>query len=247
MFADRQGFRLPWHSFVRVQIYYKYRLSINRKNKSPICIFHSAVVSALASRAKGRGIESRNVHFPQSQVKLFIFSSSFGYLFYFSQFWSKTMCEYIFKVRQYRICNGKEAKLFYFSKLLMPYTRAKQDTLRGFQDFYPMYMLVSRWKWPCTWWQILCKGGKKLRVLALFLTNDNYYCFWYTCTGSFNWKTSFVLIYYKSEDGYPNFLFSYLLLIALYTNSTYIIWPKKYSVEYKKRLILRCVHHFNRI
>ena len=35
-----------------------------------------------------------------------------------------------------------------------------------------------------------------------------------------------------SEDGYPNFLFSYLLLIALYTNSTYIIWLKKYSVVF---------------
>ena len=43
---------------------------------------------------------------------------------------------------------------------------------------------------------------------------------------------SFVVIYYKSEDGYPNFLFSYLLLIALYTYSTYIIWLKKYSVVF---------------
>ena len=30
----------------------------------------------------------------------------------------------------------------------------------------------------------------------------------------------------------PIFLFSYLLLIALYTNSTYIIWLKKYSVVF---------------
>ena len=35
-----------------------------------------------------------------------------------------------------------------------------------------------------------------------------------------------------SEDGYPNFLFSYLLLIALYTYSSYIIWLKKYSVVF---------------
>ena len=63
-------------------------------------------------------------------------------------------------------------------------------------------------------------------VLATFGKNDNSSCFWYT-NYSFNWKSSFVLIYYKSEDGYPNFLFSYLLLIALYTNSAYIIWLKK--------------------
>ena len=39
-------------------------------------------------------------------------------------------------------------------------------------------------------------------VLATFWKNDNSSCFWYT--NSSNWKSSFVLIYYKSEDGYPN-------------------------------------------
>ena len=75
-------------------------------------------------------------------------------------------------------------------------------------------MLLSRWRWPCTWWQILYKREKeRFVVLATFWKNDNSSCFWYT--NSFNWKSNFVLIYYKSEDGYPNFLFSYLLLIAL--------------------------------
>ena len=46
------------------------------------------------------------------------------------------MCEYILKVRQYWICNGKEAKLFYFSQWQIPHIRAKQDTLRGYQAFY---------------------------------------------------------------------------------------------------------------
>ena len=36
----------------------------------------------------------------------------------------------------------------------------------------------------------------------------------------------------KVRMGTPFFLFSYLLLIALYTNSTYIIWLKKYSVVF---------------
>ena len=73
---------------------------------------------------------------------------------------------------------------------------------------------------------ILYKRKKeRFVVLATFWKNDNSSWFWYT--SGFNWKSSFVLIYYKSEDGYPNLLFSYLLLIALYTNSTYIIWLKK--------------------
>ena len=85
-------------------------------------------------------------------------------------------------------------------------------------------------------------------VLATFWKNDNSSCFWYT--NSFNWKSSFVLIYYKSEDGYPSFLFSYLLLITLYINSTYIIWLKKYSVVFYFLNFLHVItfcsscHHF---
>ena len=33
----------------------------------------------------------------------------------------------------------KKAKLFYFSKWQIPHTRAKQDTLRGYQAFYSMH------------------------------------------------------------------------------------------------------------
>ena len=46
------------------------------------------------------------------------------------------MCEYILKVRQYWICNGKETKLFYFSKWRTPHIWAKQDRLRGYQAFF---------------------------------------------------------------------------------------------------------------
>ena len=48
------------------------------------------------------------------------------------------------KVRQYLICNGKEAKLFYFSKWLIPHIRAKQDALRGYQAFYSRYNAFNR-------------------------------------------------------------------------------------------------------
>ena len=36
----------------------------------------------------------------------------------------------------------------------------------------------------------------------------------------------------KVRTGTPIFYFSYLLLVALYINSTYIIWLKKYSVVF---------------
>ena len=103
-------FRLPWPSFVRVEIYYRYRLSINRNYRLPESwISHSEVVRASASRPRGHEFESRTIHFPYQ-----------GYFFYFlvflsfSQFRSKTLWEFILKVRRYRICNGKEAKLFLF-------------------------------------------------------------------------------------------------------------------------------------
>ena len=54
------------------------------------------------------------------------------------------MCKYVLKVWQYWICNGKEAKLFYFSKWQIPQTRAKQDTLRGYQAFYSRHNVFYR-------------------------------------------------------------------------------------------------------
>ena len=152
--------------------------------------------------------------------------------FYFSQFWSKTMCKYVLKVWQYWICNGKEAKLFFiFQNGKYPTQGQNKTHCVVIKLSIQGTMLLSRWRWPCTLWQILYKREKeRFVVLATFWKNDNSSCFWYT--NSFNWKSNFVLIYYKSEDGYPNFLFSYLLLIALYTYSTYIVWLKKYSVVF---------------
>ena len=82
-------------------------------------------------------------YFPQNQIIIFYI---LVFPFYFSQFLSKTMRGYILKVRQYWICNGKEAKLFYFSKWLIPHIRAKQDTLRGYQAFYSRYNAFTEMK-----------------------------------------------------------------------------------------------------
>ena len=116
-------FRLPWPSFVRVEIYYKYRLP-NRKYRLPASwIFHSEVVRAMTSGLRGHEFESRTIPF-FFLIKIFFFISLF---FLFSQFRSKTMWEFILKVRQYRICNGK-ASFFIFSKLLIPHVTARLDT-----------------------------------------------------------------------------------------------------------------------
>ena len=103
-------FRLPWPSFVRVEIYYKYRLSINRKYRLPESwIFHSEVVRASASRPRGHEFESRIL--PFSLPRIFFYFSVFHF---FSQFRSKTMREFILKVRQYRIAMEKKPSFFYF-------------------------------------------------------------------------------------------------------------------------------------
>ena len=82
-------FRLSWHSFVRVEN----RLSINKKCKLfESWIFHSEVVRASAWRSRGREFESRTIHFLYQSFYFFI---SLSFPFYLSQFWSKTMCEYI--------------------------------------------------------------------------------------------------------------------------------------------------------
>ena len=47
------------------------------------------------------------------------------------------MCEYILKVRQYWIYNGKSQTFLFFKMANTPHghIRAKQDTLRGYQAF----------------------------------------------------------------------------------------------------------------
>ena len=66
-------FRLPWHSFVRVEIHFKYWLSINKKYRlTESWIFHGGVVRASDWRTRGRVFESRTTHY-QSLYFLFPF------------------------------------------------------------------------------------------------------------------------------------------------------------------------------
>ena len=105
-------FRLPWPSFVK--IYYRYRLSINRKYILPESwIFHSEVVRASGLYTQGSWVRVPDYTFSLSKIIFFLFPC----LSFFSQFRSKTLWEFILKLRQYRICNGKESKRFIFFKI----------------------------------------------------------------------------------------------------------------------------------
>ena len=131
------------------------------------------------------------------------------------------MSEYILKVRQYRICNGKEAKLFYFSKWLIPHVRAQPDTLRGYQAFYSRYNEFIEMKITL---HLMTNTKETLCVLVTFLKNDNSVFDIPVVSMESQVLYSFII---KVRMDTPIFLFSYLLLIALYTYSTYIIWLKK--------------------
>ena len=88
------------------------------------------------------------------------------------------MCEYILKVQQYWIFNGKEAELFYFSKWLIPHIRAKQDTLRGYQASYSRYNALIEMKMTLHLMTKLYRRKKeRFVVLATFCKNDNSSCF----------------------------------------------------------------------
>ena len=101
-------FRLPWPSFVRVEIYYRYRLSINRKYiLYDSWISHSEVVRASASQLRGHEFESQTIHFPYQGFFLF------PCLSFFSQFRSKTLWEFILKVRQSDL-HWKRSQAFLF-------------------------------------------------------------------------------------------------------------------------------------
>ena len=214
-----KGFRLHWPIFVRVQIGCP---SIGQI-QAQFQISRSAVVSTLASRIRDREFESHDNHFPQNQIIIFLLSLSF--LFIFLNLEVKQCANLYWKYDNTGFAMEKKP-IFYFSKWQIPHISTKQDRLRGYQAFFSRHNVFIEMKMTLHLMTILYKRKK------------NALWFWQqfgrtiTLAGfdipifSFNWKSSFVLIYYKSEDGYPNLLFSYLLSIALYTNSTYIIWLK---------------------
>ena len=161
------------------------------------------------------------------RIKLFDFSLSF--LLFFINFEVK-QCANIYWKYDNKDLQWKRSQAFLFLKIAnTPHKGTIRHIawLHASSFLFKIHCFLSKWKWSCTWWPTLFKRKRNTLCLTTFLNNYNSSCPWYT--SSFNWKSSFVLIYYKSVDGYPNFSFSYLLLITLLTNSTFIIWLKKYS------------------
>ena len=186
------------------------------------------MVSTLASWIRGREIESRNRHLPQNRIIFFYF---LVFPFYFSHFWSfevKQCANIYYKYDNAGFAIKKKSKFF---KMANTPHKDKTRHITWLSSFLLKVQCFYRDEndlVPDDKHCINMREKERFVVLATFWKNDNSSCFWYT--NSFNWKSSFALIYYKSEDGYPNFLFSNLRLIALYINSTHLIWLKKYSV-----------------
>ena len=111
-------FRLPWPSFVRVEIYYKYRLSVNRKYRlSESWIFHSEVVRASASRPRGHEFEFRIL--PFSLPRIFFYFSVFPFFLNFEvKQWGNLYWKYDNIGSQWK---RSQAFFIFFSKLLIPH------------------------------------------------------------------------------------------------------------------------------
>ena len=135
------------------------------------------------------------------------------------------MCEYNWKYDNIGFAMEKRPCFFLFFK--MANTQHKGKTrhiarLSGFlfkvQCFYrDENDLAPDDKYYIRGKGALCVLETFLRTITLFLIYQRFKLKVKFCTH---------LLY-----GYPD-CFSYLILIALYTNSTYIIWLKKYSVFY---------------
>ena len=93
-------FRLPWRSFVRVEIYFKYRLSINMKYRLPnrepfIAKWLERLPEELGVVSSSPGLFIFLIKVYIFYFLVFLFLLLFPCPFYLSQYGSKTMCEYI--------------------------------------------------------------------------------------------------------------------------------------------------------
>ena len=133
------------------------------------------MVSALACRIRGREFESPVKHFPQNQIIFFYY---LVFPFYFSQFWSKTMCKYILKVWQYWICNGKEAKLFIFFKMTNTPHKGKTRHIAWLSSFLRHNAFIEMKMTLHLMTNTIWEGKWLLCGLATFWKNDNSSCFY---------------------------------------------------------------------
>ena len=181
MLADRQGVRLYWQSFVRVQIYYKYWLSINRTNTHSD--IKSVLVQWLAHWPPESGIVSSspaiNIFL---RIKLLLFFISLSFPFIFLNFEVKQCAKIYWKYDNIAFAIEKKPNFFfYFSKWLIPRIKAKQDTLRGCSYLFKVQCFYRDENGLAPDDKYYVRGKKeRFVVLVTFWKNDNSICFWYT-------------------------------------------------------------------
>ena len=178
-------FRLHWHSFVRVQIYYEYWLSINRTNTRSN--FKSFIAQWLAHWPLESGIvcssPAINIFL---RIKLF-----FLFPFYFLNFEVKQCANIHWKYDNTGFAMGNKPNFFFiFQNGLYP-TWGQKRHIAWLSSFLFKVQCFYRDENDLAPDDKYYLRGKKERFVALatFLKNDNSSCFWYT--NSFNWKSSF--------------------------------------------------------
>ena len=139
----------------------------------------------LAHWPEESGVVSSNptwITFSQNPIIIFLFSWSF--LFIFLNFEVKQCANMHWKYDNTGFAFKKKPNFFFIFQNGKYPTQGKNKThcvviKLSIQGTKPL----SRWRWPCTWWQILCKREKeRVVLLATFWKNDNSSCFWYTNT-----------------------------------------------------------------
>ena len=114
------------------------------------------MVSALACRIRGRKFESYDNHFPQNQIIIFFISLSF--LFIFLNFEVKQCVNIYWKYDNTGFAMKKKPNFFLFFKMANTPHKGKTRHIAWLSSFlFQTQCFLSRWRWPCIWWQILYK------------------------------------------------------------------------------------------
>ena len=111
-------------------------------------------------------------------IKLLLFFISLSLLFIFLNFDVKQCANIYWKYDNTGFAMGKKPNFFIFQNGKYPTQGQNKTHCVVIKLSIQGTMLLSRWRWPCTWWQILYKREKeRFVVLATFWKNDNSSCF----------------------------------------------------------------------
>ena len=153
-------FRLHWHSFVRVQIYYKYWLSINRTNTRSILnrSWRSGYRTGLKNQGSWVRIPPESF---SSESNYYYFFISLSFLFIFLNFEVKQCANMYWKYDNTGFAMEKKPNFFIFQNGIYPTKGQNKTYCVVIKLSIQGTKLLSRWRWPCTWWQILYKREKE--------------------------------------------------------------------------------------